>query len=85
MISCTIVVQKSRGGRVLNMKIFLNEKWFIVEWFLMNIFSFLVVFDWNKLKTIIILVRHFITVNNHRQFLILLIYITRTPTLYYVN
>ena len=62
-----------------------DEIWNIVECFLVNIFSFLVVFDWNNPKMIIILIHHFITVHKHRWCLFLLIYIPNMPTLYYVK
>ena len=47
------------------MNIIVDEMWYIVEYLLMDIFSFLVVIGWNKSKMIIIQIQHFIKVHNH--------------------
>ena len=58
--------------------------WYILEYFNVDIFSFIVVYFWEKYKMRIICIHHMWPVQNHMQSLILFINYTCTPTLYYV-
>ena len=54
---CILVHNKTKL-KTINMQTFFDEMWYIVEYFIVNIFSFLVVFDWGKSKTRIIFIHH---------------------------
>ena len=56
---------------------------YIVECFIMNIFSFPVMFDRGKPKAEIIFIHHALTVQNHRYRPFLFINCTYTPSLYH--
>ena len=64
------------------MKTVFDEMWYIFEYLFMNIFSFLIVFYWNKPKIIIIFINNYLTLQNFRQIPILFIGCTCMPTLY---
>ena len=61
-----IIVHNKTIIKRVYMNICFNKVWYIVKWFLVNIFSLQVVFDWNKHKTRIIWIHHFVTWKNHR-------------------
>ena len=50
----------------INIQTVFDEMWYIIEYFIVNIFSFLVVFNWEKYKMRIIFINRLLTVNNHR-------------------
>ena len=50
-----IIVHNKPILKTINMQTFFDEMWYIVEYSIVNIFSFLVVVDWGKSKTKIFL------------------------------
>ena len=58
--------------------------WYIVEYLIADMFSFLVVFDRGKTKELIIFVHHDWKLKNHRYINIIFINYTCTRTLYYI-
>ena len=53
-----ILVHNKTILKTINMQTVFNEVWDSVEYFILSIFSFLVVFDWGKYNMIIIFIHH---------------------------
>ena len=64
---CFIIVHNKPYLKTINIQTGFDEIWYIVKYFIVNIFSFLIVFDLTKPKTGIIFIHHYRTVQNHRQ------------------
>ena len=54
-----ITGHKKTTVKTVNTKIIFDEKWYIFEYLIINIFYFLNVFDWKKPKTVIIFIHRF--------------------------
>ena len=57
-----IIVHNKESLSKIDMRTVLDEIWYIVEYFIVNIFSFPVVFDWGKTKMRILFIHHDLTV-----------------------
>ena len=57
-----IIVHNKSILKTVDIKTLFDKMWHIVEYLFANIFSFLVVFNWNKSNTIIIFIHHESTV-----------------------